>query len=277
MSLNEQNMYDLEAHIAEIYDRFETQKEDIEFIRKGIAADGTRRILEPFCGTGRILIPLALDGHEVVGLDQSKGMLERARMKIRKLAPDAQARIRLIEADAVNAGWPGDFDLVILAGNCFYELATAEEQEATIRAAAQALRPGGRLYVDNDHMEGELDPTWQEPEVNMAFPTATCEDGTRLSSSMETIWFDAARRLVRIRRRTQVRRADQSTFEREYIQQKHPVSVLEVQAWLEAHGFCIEGRYGDHEGSGYKDDSLRAIFWARKETGDCFSRSALSQ
>lgn len=268
MSVNEQNMYDLEAHIAEIYDRFETQTEDIEFIRKRIIAGGPLRILEPFCGTGRILIPLALNGHGVVGLDQSQGMLRRARMKINQLAPEVQARIQLVEADAVSVDWPAGFDLVILAGNCFYELATAEEQESTILSAAQVLKPGGRVYVDNDHMEGELDPTWKEPGVSMAFPTATCEDGTRLSSSMETIWFDAERRLVRIRRRTQVRRADQSTFAREYIQQKHPVSALEVQAWLEAYGFSIEGRYGNHDGSGYTDDSPRAIFWARKKMGD---------
>ena len=98
----------------------------------------------------------------------------------------------------------------------------------------------------------------------MAFPTAICEDGTRLSSSLETVWFDASRRLVRIRRRIQVRRADQSTFEREYIQQKHPVSAMEVQTWLETHGFQIEGRFGDHDGSDYSDDAPRAIFWARK-------------
>jgi SAM-dependent methyltransferase len=264
MSLNEQNMYDLETHIAEVYDRFETQTEDIEFIRKGIAAFGRLRILEPFCGTGRILIPLALDGHELVGLDQSKSMLARARMKIGQLPPDVQARIRLIEEDAIADDWPAGFDLVILAGNCFYELATPEEQEGTIRAAAQSLKPGGLIYIDNDHMEGGLDPTWQEPGVSMAFPTAICEDGTRLSSSLETVWFDASRRLVRIRRRIQVRRADQSTFEREYIQQKHPVSAMEVQTWLETHGFQIEGRFGDHGGSDYSDDAPRAIFWARK-------------
>jgi len=265
MSINDQNMYDLEAHIAEIYDRFETQTEDIEFIRKGIIAGGTLRILEPFCGTGRILIPLALDGQEIIGLDQSQSMLARARMKISQLAPEVQARIQLIEADAVAGDWPVGFDLVILAGNCFYELATAEEQEGTIRNAARVLKPGGRVYVDNDHMEGELDPTWQEPGVSMAFPTATCEDGTRLSSSMETVWFDAVRRLVRIRRLTQVRRADHSSYIREYIQQKHPVSALEVQTWLEAYGFSIEGQYGKHDGSGYTNDSPRAIFWARKK------------
>ena len=268
MSLNEQNMYDLEAQLAEIYDRFETQTEDIEFIRKGITAGGPLRILEPFCGTGRILIPLALARHEVVGLDQSQGMLARASMKVNQMAPEVQARIRLIEADAVSANWPVGFDLVIMAGNCFYELATAEEQASTILLAAQVLKPGGRVYVDNDHMEGDLDPTWQEPGVSMAFPTATCEDGTRLSSSMETVWFDAERRLVRIRRRTQVRRADRTIFTREYIQQKHPVSALEVQTWLEMYGFRIEARFGNHDGSAYLEDSPRAIFWARKKMGD---------
>jgi hypothetical protein len=52
--------------------------------------------------------------------------------------------------------------------------------------------------------------------------------------------------------------------EKEYIQQKHPVSAVEVQTWLEAHGFAIEQLYGDRAGNPYTEISQRAIFWARR-------------
>src|SRR3972149_2266514 len=90
------NMYDVEPHIAEIYDQSETYADDVALIRRLIGPlphpahckdqqwRGRKhlRILEPFCGTGRILIPLAEDGHTLVGLDQAGGMLARAASKL---------------------------------------------------------------------------------------------------------------------------------------------------------------------------------------------------
>ncbi len=265
MSKNETNAYDVAAHIAEIYEQIETQMGDVGLIRTLIAESRPLRILEPFCGTGRILIPLALDGHELWGVDQAKAMLDCARAKAAQLPEDAQRRITLTEADVTATAWPGDFDLVILGANCFYELATAQEQEGCIASAAEALRPGGHVYVDNNHMEGELDEDWRRPGVNAnRFPTGACADGTRLQGTIETIWYDAPRRLVRFRRTVRVTLPDGRTTSREWVQQKHPVSAVEVRMWLERHGFIIEQTYGGRDASPYTPTSGRAIFWARR-------------
>ena len=66
------NMYDIESHIAEIYDQIEMHTDDVTLLRKLIGGRGALRILEPFCGSGRILIPLALDGHHLVGLASTR-------------------------------------------------------------------------------------------------------------------------------------------------------------------------------------------------------------
>lgn len=264
MNYDETNMYDIEPHIAEVYDQSETYTDDIELIRNLIGERSTLRILEPFCGTGRILIPLALDGHDLVGLDQAKVMLARARAKVRQLAWEVQRRITLAEADVIREEWPKGFDLVILGGNCFYELATPQEQEGCILSAGASLNPGGHVYVDNDHMEGDLDESWQKSGVRKGFPTGTCVDGTYVESSIETIWWDARRRFVKFRRSTRVTLREGSIIEKEYVQQKHPVSAVEVQTWLEAHGFVIERLYGDRAGSPYTETSSRAIFWAKR-------------
>ena len=253
-----------EPHVAEVYDQTETQTMDVELIRTLIGPGGPLRILEPFCGNGRILIPLALAGHELVGLDQAHGMLVHARAKIARLPQDVQNRITLLEGDAVAGGWPQAFDLVVLGGNCFYELATLEEQARCVRSAAAALVAGGHVYIDNDHMEGGLDPAWQEPGEKPSFPTGDCADGTRLESTLEPVWFDAPRRLIRFRRRTRITWPDGSATEKEYIMQKHPVSTAEVQASLEANGFAVERLFGDRGGTPYTELAGRAIFWARR-------------
>lgn len=264
MSDNTTNMYDIDPHIAEIYDQSETYTDDVEFIRTLISGRGQLRILEPFCGTGRILIPLGLDGHDLVGLDQAQGMLDRARTKINWLPEEAQRRITLAQADVTSEDRPRGFDLVIFGGNCFYELATLEEQERCIISAASSLKAGGYIYLDNDHMEGDLDGSWRKGSLSQGFPTGTCADGTRVESSLETIWYDVPGRLVRFRRYTTITFPGGRTIKKAYIQQKHPVSAVEVQQWLETHGFTVERRSGDRSGSPYTETSSRAIFWAKK-------------
>jgi SAM-dependent methyltransferase len=322
MSYNPTNMYDLEPHIAEIYDQSETYRDDVDLLlslmksvnlgvlgrggskTRSYTAQNTQisdvypkgsdasqlclgdergsylRILEPFCGTGRILIPLAQAGHTLVGLDQAAGMLDRARQKLARLDPAVQSRVTFCQANVITTEWPSGFDLVILGGNCLYELATPEEQEHVIHSAAACLNPGGYVYVDNDHMEGDLDPSWQQPGVRPGFPTGVCADGIRVESTIETIWFEVPARLAKFRRTTRVHVSGSGetnhlsmsssgtvsgkVIEVEYIQQKHPVSAVEVQSWLECYGFVIEKTFGDRAGNPYHSQSPRAIFWAQK-------------
>ncbi len=269
MAQNTVNPYNVDTHVAEAYDLYETETDDVELIRRLIGGQTSLRILEPFTGTGRILLPLALDGHTVTGIDQAHNMIEQARKKTALLAEDVQKRITLMEADVICQDWPGfpgGFDLVILGGNCFYELATPQEQEQCIWLAAAALKPGGRLYIDNDHMEGDLDPSWQDIGMPKKIGVhGDCADGSRVDSFMETIWFDASRRLVRFRRRTEVSSPEGKKVVREYIQQKHPVSTGEVRAWLEQTELVIEHLFGDRQGTPYTDHAERAIFWAIKK------------
>ena len=256
---------DVDALVAEIYDQIETSVDDVALIETLIGERGGLRILEPFCGTGRILLPLAAVGHELVGLDKSAAMLNRARWKLEQLPADVQQRVTLIEADVTREPWPTGFNVVILGGNCFYELATPDEQSGCIASAARAVKPGGYVYIDNDHMEGELDTSWRQPGVTDAFPSGVCSDGTLVEGTMETIWFDAPARLVRFRRRARFTLPDGGVIETEHIQQKHPVSTEEVASWLATHGFVVEQLYGDRVGTTYTDRSERAIFWARRE------------
>jgi SAM-dependent methyltransferase len=261
------NPYDIEPHIAELYDLAETTQDDVALLRRLIGPEPRLRILEPFCGTGRILLPLALDGHIMVGIDQSHNMLNQARRKTNHQPVEVQQRVTLVQSDVVHTcPWPDGFDGVILGGNCFYELATPEEQEECVRLAAAALKPGGWIYIDNDHQEGALDLSWQDTgTVKRRGIMGTCADGTVLESFIETTWFDAPKRLVRFKRWNRITQPDGSTIEKVYTQQKHPVSAAEVRCWLEKHGFQIEQQFGDRDQSPYTDDAPRAIFWARRK------------
>ena len=131
---------------ADMYDQNETGTRDVEFALSVIG--GTpRNILEIACGSGRFLVPLARAGHIVTGLDFDEYMLEKICQKAAGLSNIAWRR-----ADAVKDGWGSGFDVVMLAGNLLFNLISdmdyEKAQELLIRKAADALKPGGSVYID---------------------------------------------------------------------------------------------------------------------------------
>jgi SAM-dependent methyltransferase len=101
--------------------------------------DGPSRILDAGCGTGRVAIRLAQLGHEVVGVDLERSMLDVARMQ----APN----LTWIEADLATLDLGDEqFDLVVAAGNVIPLLA-AGTHGAAIANLAAALRPDGVLVT----------------------------------------------------------------------------------------------------------------------------------
>ena len=145
--------------LAYLYDLCETGVEDVGLLRRLIAAwrpagAAPLRVLEPFCGTGRLLLPLLADGHRVTGIEMARAMVARAIAKAAALGEEVRRRAEWRVGDALTVEWGSGYDLVILGGNCLYELPDERSQERCIALAAGALAPGGRLFVDNDDYRG---------------------------------------------------------------------------------------------------------------------------
>jgi SAM-dependent methyltransferase len=104
-------------------------------------ADGGRA-LEFAIGTGRIALPLAERGVEVVGIDNSEAMLERLREK-----PGAGA-IEAVAGDMATTRMDGEFSLVYLVFNTIFNLTTQDGQVACFENAARHLAPGGRFVIE---------------------------------------------------------------------------------------------------------------------------------
>lgn len=266
MSINEVNPYDVESHVPEIYDQEETQTHDVKFIMKLLQNTNCRTILEPFCGTGRILLPLAAEGYEVVGIDSSAGMLKRLREKLRRLPGSTQERIDIIKSDLTVSDWPKGFDAVLLAGNCLYELADVSEQQDVVRKAADSLKPQGFLFVDNDNMEGELAESWCRIGLEAeSFPSGLCRDGTQLQGYTRTTWVDRERRIWRAQRRLEVIYPNGRKEERRWHVQNHPVSANEISNWLQANAMKILRIFGGtKDGKKFQKGSKRVTFWTQK-------------
>ena len=77
--------YDDGAFVAEYYDFVPAYagRPDVGFY-VAFARNSEGKTLELGCGTGRVLIPTAAAGCEIVGLDASRTMLAKCRQKLRR-------------------------------------------------------------------------------------------------------------------------------------------------------------------------------------------------
>ena len=105
-------------------------------------------LLELGCGTGRILIPTAEAGVEVVGLDASPDMLAIARNKLEGLPPHVQSRVQFVESDMRRFALDRRFSLVTIPYRAFLHNLNVEDQLQTLRRVRGHLSENGRLILN---------------------------------------------------------------------------------------------------------------------------------
>jgi len=132
---------------AEIYDILFgwDPRAEVEFILGASASWGIAspcRVLEPLCGSGRLLRPLPGS----VGFDLNPSMLRWAARESRVFRADA-ARFAVREAS---------FDLAHCLIDSFRHLLTEEDARSHLRAVGLALRPGA-VYVLGLDVTGDLE------------------------------------------------------------------------------------------------------------------------
>ena len=101
-------------------------------------------ILELGCGTGRLTLPLARDGHDVVGLDLSARMLQQARGKAAAQGLD----VTFVEGDMRAFGLGRQFALVLVSCNSLAHLTTSAEIRACFECVRRHLSPEGVFAFD---------------------------------------------------------------------------------------------------------------------------------
>lgn len=134
---------------SETYDTDLNRTRDLDETVTREALSGMRfeRILEIGCGTGKNTRLLVGIGDEVLALDFSEGMLQRARKRIRQ--HPGSDRVRFQVAD-VTRSWPcesGSRDLV----TCNLVLEHIEDLDPVFSEAARCLAPGGLLWISELH------------------------------------------------------------------------------------------------------------------------------
>ena len=134
---------------AVLYDwEYRRRRQDVAFYRL-LADERGGPILDAGCGTGRLTVPLARDGHLVVGVDRAPAMLARAVWRLGRAGAKARSRALLARGDlGALPGGRGRFALVIAAFHTIQHCESDRALDAFLGAAAAALIPGGWLAFD---------------------------------------------------------------------------------------------------------------------------------
>jgi ubiquinone/menaquinone biosynthesis C-methylase UbiE len=222
------------------------------------------RILELACGTGRVAIRLARPGVEVVGLDHSAEMIQKARQK----SADIQ-NIRWVQGDMRSFQLDEQFDMVIIPGHSFQNLNIARDQVACLESVKSHLSPGGKFVVHLDHMNldnvgwlgdlcGELAGAFEVAE-EFTHP----QSGNRVKAS-RAWWYHPSTQTAIVRSAWEEYGSDAKLINRIERQPVHLHCVFrfEMEHLLARVGFQVDALYGSFFRDKLLDESNDMIWVA---------------
>jgi len=152
-----------DSRLVALYDSWEPVRSDHAFYRHLATMMQAQTIVDIGCGTGKLAVELARQGHQVTGVDPSPAMLTMGRRR------DGGELVRWIEGDATVLG-EGEYDLAVMAGDVVPVITDNRELVATFAAIRRALRPEGRLAFDSLEQYGfdVRDEVRERSETDMA-------------------------------------------------------------------------------------------------------------
>lgn len=239
---------------ADLYDaEYAEFKGDISFWKKVITS---KKILEIGIGTGRIAVPLAKAGYQIVGIERSPDMLKILQ---RKIAGRKIETIRAVQGDMRDYELREKFDFGFIPFHLFHEVLTRRDQERTLLCARKHLKKNGKLGVDLFHFHQD----------QLENPDLLRWDKMFSDPSTGELWY----RFVSIR----------VDFERQMIHHLlryeytgSPLKVLycevtfhyytpfEILHLFEKCGFSILDLYGDYRGRAFDAESRKMIVLAQR-------------
>ena len=226
-----------------------------------LAARNGGPVLELACGALRALLPIARAGYQVVGLDLSLHMLQRAREKVAEESAEVQARVRLIEGSMAGFDIGEQFGVIYITARSFQALLTRAEQRDCLKACARHLRPGGYLGIDvfNPKLSMLIQPGGADLE-----PAEYTGPGGEAIRELNHTDYDLATQNLRWRSRQEWSDACEAPQVREYICDLHYFFRFEMEWMLEACGFEVEALYGSFDRSELTAESGEMVFVARR-------------
>ena len=225
-------------------------RRDIAFWNR-MAAPVEGAILELGCGTGRVAIPLARDGHTVVGIDRSASMLDRARRRVRRAK--MQSRVKLIRGDIRHLPFPAKtFPLVMAPYGILQSLLEETLLMDTLTDVRRVLSRHGRFGLE---LVADL-PAWDEYANRVTLRGARGPHGKPIHL-VETVKQDRRNHITQFEQEFVEGRGRAATRKKFRLAFRN-LSVPQMVSRLEKAGLEVDALLGDYQGGPW---DLRAEVW----------------
>ncbi len=250
--MEQSDIHDEYAVVAEFYDHSVPyrNRKDVDFFVE-IAREANGSVLEVGCGTGRVLIPTARAGVEIVGFDASASMLSLCREKLSQEPEEVQARAEILQADMREFDLGREFALVTTPFRPFQHLTAVKDQMASLACVHRHLVNGGRFILDifNPDLSRLTDEKYlneweEEPEVEMP-------DGRTMIRRARVVSRDLFSQVQEVELAHHIKYPD---GHEEAMAQRFPLRYFfryEVEHLLARAGFEVEHVYADYDRSPY--------------------------
>jgi len=255
--------YDSLEGLGVLYDHvgaYNTRADVAFYVDEALRAGGN--VLELASGTGRVLIPIARAGTEIVGLERSRIMMDRCREKLAAETEEARSRVALVEGDMRDFAVGARFTLAIIPFRAMQHLLSIEDQLSGLDCIRRHLVRGGRLVFDVFNPDfGRLSaPSGEEFEDT---------PDTRLPNGSH---FRRTGRVVRVHRVEQINEVELIYYvtpaDGEMERRVHAFPMRwylrhELEHLLARAGFVVDEIYGNFDRSRLTDASPEMVVAAR--------------
>lgn len=212
-------------------------------------------IIELACGTGRLTIPLAEQGHEMIGVDIHQGMLERAKTK----AIDKDLTIQWFLQDCTQLSLPRSTKLMFMCGNSFQHFLTNEIQDALFQSVHRHLENGGIFIFDTRN------PIMKElSKVDEYEEYFTHSNGKQVAEYHKETYQPMTQILHCETERRFLNGKKIESIEKDSISLRY-VYPLEMRRLLNEHGFKVLHEYGDWNKSSLTAKSPQMVYVCQKQ------------
>jgi SAM-dependent methyltransferase len=250
-----------QAHYADpsLYDHtYRHRRKDVAFYADLCESRGGP-VLELGCGTGRVTLPVARRGIDIVGIDPMPTMLAQAEARAQALPRAVRSHVRFVQGDLLRLRLRKRFALVISPFHVFMHLYTREDMQHALATVRRHLQPGGLFVFDVLVPDLHLltrDPNREYKLRDVRHPTE--KKAYRYRESFE---YDAVQQVQWIHMRFEDAAAPRRSFVTPLAHsQWYP---RELETILHYNGFDLVERYGDFDRSPLTSESLSQILVAR--------------
>ena len=213
-------------------------EEEADALRRLLRIRKGQRLLDAPCGAGRVAYPLSKRGVQVVGIDLRRAFMDRAHRRFKK--DGVRADLRCMDLRSME--FENEFHAVCNWFNSFGYFSDGENGDVA-RRFARALRPGGRLLIDQLNRE----------RILRNFRPVDVKHGVRMLSR----WDARQERIT-------VQRVIAGIAEEESRSSQRLYTPAQMRELLAAAGLEVESVHGSLNGEPCHRGSDRMIVVARK-------------